>query len=141
DPKDAAGLDGALKALAALPFGEAILIMIGVGRRGGAGAPSLWGCWRIPCTAGAVLWVIQFWGCVRYQLGRSHLGFLSLAASLVGRSYAVPALSILTRPCAPDGAQNTSYGVHWRALPVYPSHPFSALSPIAGVPPLRRAHL
>lgn len=31
DPGDAAGLDGALKALAALPFGEAILIMIGVG--------------------------------------------------------------------------------------------------------------
>lgn len=31
DPKDATGLDGALKALAALPFGEAILIMIGVG--------------------------------------------------------------------------------------------------------------
>lgn len=31
DPQDAAGLDGALKALAALPFGEAMLIMIGVG--------------------------------------------------------------------------------------------------------------
>lgn len=31
DPKDASGLDGAIKALAALPFGEAILILIGVG--------------------------------------------------------------------------------------------------------------
>lgn len=31
DPNDAAGLDGALKTLAALPLGEAILIMIGVG--------------------------------------------------------------------------------------------------------------
>lgn len=31
DPKDASGLDGALKALAALPFGDAILIVIGVG--------------------------------------------------------------------------------------------------------------
>ncbi|POH57844.1 DUF1206 domain-containing protein [Arthrobacter glacialis] len=31
DPKDASGLDGALKALAALPYGEAILILIGVG--------------------------------------------------------------------------------------------------------------
>lgn len=31
DPQDASGLDGALKALAALPFGDAILIVIGVG--------------------------------------------------------------------------------------------------------------
>jgi hypothetical protein len=31
DPKDASGLDGALKALVALPFGEAILIVIGAG--------------------------------------------------------------------------------------------------------------
>ncbi len=31
DPKDASGLDGALKALTALPWGEAILIAIGVG--------------------------------------------------------------------------------------------------------------
>ncbi len=31
DPKDASGLDGALKSLTALPFGEAILLVIGVG--------------------------------------------------------------------------------------------------------------
>lgn len=31
DPQDASGLDGALKSLAALPFGEAILIMVGIG--------------------------------------------------------------------------------------------------------------
>lgn len=31
DPHDASGLDGALKALAALPFGEAILVLIGLG--------------------------------------------------------------------------------------------------------------
>lgn len=31
DPKDASGLDGALKSLTALPFGEAILVVIGVG--------------------------------------------------------------------------------------------------------------
>lgn len=31
DPQDASGLDGALKALAALPFGEAILVIVGTG--------------------------------------------------------------------------------------------------------------
>ncbi|MHA7268687.1 DUF1206 domain-containing protein [Arthrobacter sp. HLT1-20] len=31
DPKDASGLDGALKALATLPYGESILILIGAG--------------------------------------------------------------------------------------------------------------
>jgi hypothetical protein len=31
DPEDASGLDGALKSLAALPFGEAILIVVGIG--------------------------------------------------------------------------------------------------------------
>jgi hypothetical protein len=31
DPKNASGLDGALKSLTALPFGEAILVIIGIG--------------------------------------------------------------------------------------------------------------
>ena len=31
DPQEASGLDGALKSLAALPFGEAILLVIGIG--------------------------------------------------------------------------------------------------------------
>ena len=31
NPQDASGLDGALKSLAALPFGEAILLIVGIG--------------------------------------------------------------------------------------------------------------